>query len=305
MQTKTISIIVPAYNAQNTICMCIESLLHLEYPDEKPEIIIVDNNSTDNTQNLIKKYPVIYLLEEKKGPAAARNTGIKFANGSLIAFTDSDCIVDRYWLKKLVTGLDGPNIAGCGGDVIPFKVETYLDRYNAKMFWPIKKIIEGELYGYPYIITANALFRKSVLQEVGYFDESFPLAAHEDTDLGWRISQKGYELKYIPDAKIIHHHRTHILGLYKVGFKGGYGAEILYNKHKQFTLKRPLDVYIGIKRLISCFLILIKNSYKKNIIIFNFFDILFQTAYFSGFIYSKIKRSYKNILPAIFFTKSI
>lgn len=290
MQTKTISIVVPAFNAQNTISMCIESLINMDYPNNKPEIIIVDNNSTDNTKNLIKRYPVTYLLETKKGPAAARNAGIKFAYGELIAFTDSDCIVDRHWLKNLVSGIDGDDVAGCGGEALPYKVDTSLDKYSAKKFWPIRKIIGGELYGYPYIITANAIYRKSVLQEVGYFDESFPVAGHEDTDLGWRISQKGYKLKYIADAKIIHCHRTNLRGLYKVGFKGGYGAEILFNKHKTIKLKRPLNIKSIFKRLIRYLFYLIIHPFHGIETKFRFFDLLFQTAYFLGFMHSKLKR---------------
>lgn len=290
MLTKTISVVVPAFNAQKTISMCIESLINMDCPNNKPEIIIVDNNSTDNTKNIINRYPVTYLLEPRKGPAAARNAGIRFAHGEYIAFTDADCIVDRHWLKNLMAGLDGADLAGCGGEALPYKLDTSLDKYSAKMFWPIEKIIEGELYGYPYLITANALYRKSVLQEVGYFDESFPLAAHEDTDLGWRISQKGYKLKYIPDAKIIHCHRTNLLGLYKVGFKGGYGAEILFNKHKSINLKKPLNIIIILKRLIRHFLNLIKHPFHGIETKFRFFDLLFHTAYFLGFSHSKIKR---------------
>jgi cellulose synthase/poly-beta-1,6-N-acetylglucosamine synthase-like glycosyltransferase len=292
---KYVSVVVPAYNANSTISMCIESLLNLDYPKDKLEIILVDNNSSDETPDLIKAYPVTYLMEKKRGPAAARNTGAKFAKGEFIAFTDADCIVTINWLKHLINGMENSNVAGCGGEVLPYKVETSLDRYCAMMFWPIKRIIEGELYGYPYIITANAIYRKSVLEEVDYFDESFPVAAHEDTDLGWRISKKGGKLKYVPDAKLFHCHRTTLIGLYKVGFKGGYGADILYNKHINFKAKRPLNIIIELRRLIKCFLNLIINPNPEHEKVFDFFHILFRSAYLAGFINSKINRRLRRL----------
>ena len=90
-----ISVIVPVRNNEEMIGDCIESLLAQDYPKEDYEIIVVDNNSTDKTTDIIKKYPVKYLHEEKTGRGIARNTAVKTAFGEIIAFTDSDYIAFR------------------------------------------------------------------------------------------------------------------------------------------------------------------------------------------------------------------
>src|SRR3989339_1251365 len=99
---KTVSVIVPMFNAQATIRECIESLLRL---DPLPyEIIIVDNGSTDDSVASVEKVVkekemslVAILSEKERGPAAARNCGAKAAKGGILAFTDSDCTVPQDW----------------------------------------------------------------------------------------------------------------------------------------------------------------------------------------------------------------
>src|SRR3990170_3006911 len=101
-----ISVIVPVYNDAQRIGKCIESLLQQTYPHEKYEVIIIDNGSTDETREVIKKYPVKLLIEDKiQSSYAARNKGIKNAKGEVIAFTDSDCIPGNDWIERGVANL--------------------------------------------------------------------------------------------------------------------------------------------------------------------------------------------------------
>ena len=98
----SVTVVVPAYNSQETIAGCIESLVNLHYPREKLEIIVADNGSRDSTVAIASRYPVRVLREEQRGAAAARNCGIREARGEYIAFTDSDCQVAPDWLHELV-----------------------------------------------------------------------------------------------------------------------------------------------------------------------------------------------------------
>ena len=113
-----VSVVVPVFNGVRTIEELLTSLLALDYPVDRYEIIIVDNGSTDDTRQIVERYPVT-LLEEReiRGAAAARNKGIMHARGDIIAFTDADCVADRNWLKMLVTAHQDPTIGAFAGEV--------------------------------------------------------------------------------------------------------------------------------------------------------------------------------------------
>ncbi|MDY0128997.1 MAG: glycosyltransferase, partial [Methanosarcina vacuolata] len=97
MKYPFVSVVVGIRNEEKFIEECIESLLNLDYPRDSYEIIIVDGMSTDKTRDIVQKYPVKLLLNEKKNVAAARNLGVDNARGELVAFTDGDCKVDTQW----------------------------------------------------------------------------------------------------------------------------------------------------------------------------------------------------------------
>ena len=80
--------------------MCLDSLLNVDYPKEEIEIVVVDDGSIDNTKNIVGSYKKINLVsQEHKGPAAARNLGIKSSRGDIVVFTDSDCVVPKNWIE--------------------------------------------------------------------------------------------------------------------------------------------------------------------------------------------------------------
>src|SRR3989338_9183592 len=133
MQGKPkISVIVPVYNAHKTLPLCLDSLMALDFPKEDREIIVVDNNSTDGSKEIIRQYPVHYLFEAKKGRASARNRGVRSAGADLIAFIDADCIASRDWLKILFEAIQQGDAAICGGEIIAYKQETIFERYAEK-----------------------------------------------------------------------------------------------------------------------------------------------------------------------------
>ena len=127
MDNPKVSIIVIAYNEEKMLPLCLDSLMELDYPEDKLETILVDNNSTDRTKDIIRKYPVKYVFEHKRTRGAARNKGIKASSGEFIAFTDADCIVDRNWIRRLVQGFDSDNIGGCGGRIVTYQPKNWVE----------------------------------------------------------------------------------------------------------------------------------------------------------------------------------
>lgn len=193
----TISVIVPAYNAEKNIANHIESLLNLDYPTEFLEIIIIDNNSNDRTKEIVKQYPV-KLLEEKtiQSSYAARNLGIKTAKGDILAFTDADCIVDAQWIRNAIS---------CG-DMADLVAGNVIFTRNSKL--NIFEIYDSHFYKqqkYNASIgtstTANLIVKKSVFNLLG----PFPVQK-TGSDIRWtRIAtNKGFKLVYCENSKVFH-----------------------------------------------------------------------------------------------------
>src|SRR3989344_8949499 len=116
-----ISVVVPVYNGAKTLIACLDSLMNLNIGKEEIEIIVVDNNSTDETKEIIRRYPIVYLFEENRGRGWARNLGATYAKGEFVAFTDADCIVEKNWIFELLNGFkSNDQVAICGGKIIAY-----------------------------------------------------------------------------------------------------------------------------------------------------------------------------------------
>jgi glycosyltransferase involved in cell wall biosynthesis len=224
-----VSVIVPVYNAQETIRECISSLLELNYPKGSLELIFVNNASTDKTPEILKQYcnHIRTLHEVKKGPAAARNKGVLNARGEVIAFTDSDCVVDRDWLLNLIPSLEDPRVGIVGGAILARRPCNKIERFGEDIHDHETAINVNRL---PYVITMNWASRLSVLKELNLFDESFTRC--EDVDLSYRILQSGYRLAFKPQAIIYHKNENTYKGLFREGLLHGFYCVQTVKKHR-------------------------------------------------------------------------
>jgi len=226
-----VSVIVPVYNAEMTIEECLQSLLKLNYPREDVEFIIVNNASTDRTADIIDSYreKISMLYEEKKGPSAARNKGIMSASGKFVAFTDSDCVVDKDWLKYIIPPLQDDSIGIVGGKILAKHPCNNIEEFGEKIHDHNKAINE---FKPPYVITMNWASKLSVLKEVGLFDESFIRV--QDGDLSYRILQAGYKIIYRSEAIVYHSNEKTLSGLFHKGYLHGFHSVRVVKKHKIF-----------------------------------------------------------------------
>ncbi|MBS3054182.1 MAG: glycosyltransferase family 2 protein [Candidatus Aenigmarchaeota archaeon] len=184
-----ISVVVPAYNCRGTIDRCIQALKNLDFKNY--EIIIVDDGSTDGTQDMLKKAAsgkMRCMRQENAGPAAARNTGAKAARGEILAFTDSDCVPYPGWLDHVARQFADKGVVGVEG-----AIET--DRM-AVLTQSVKS--EGGRF-----LTANMFYRKKDFLAEGGFDERFRRAFREDTDMAIRMMSLG-RIVYEPTSKVYH-----------------------------------------------------------------------------------------------------
>ena len=231
MTPPAVSVVVPVYNGARTIAACIEAIGEQDYHGEM-EVVIVDNGSTDGTRDIIGRYRFARLATcATPGPAAARNAGIAATRHEIIAFTDSDCIPAPGWLSALVAALR-PAFAGAGGR-LESAARGPVEDVVAEISFDQRQSIESSL---PYVITANCMFRRDALSAVGGFDETFPIAGGEDTDLGWRMIQGGAQFTYAQDALCLHNHPTRMIDLISQRVRYGYAMSLLWDKYRATAL---------------------------------------------------------------------
>jgi glycosyltransferase involved in cell wall biosynthesis len=228
----SVSVIVPVYNAERTLEDCMDSVLELDYPRESKELIFVDNSSTDGTAEILRRSPgeSRILFERKRGPAAARNKGIMNSMGDVIAFTDSDCVVDKDWLRKIVMPLQNEGVGIVGGRILATRPCNKVEEFGETIHDHGKAINE---YKPPYVMTMNWASRRSVLNEVGLFDERF--IRGQDVDLSWRIFQKGYRLVYEPEAVVRHRNERTLSGLFREGYVHGFASVRGLKQHRDLV----------------------------------------------------------------------
>lgn len=239
-EVKKISVVVAAYNSKRTIGETIEALLSQDWPKNKLEIIVVDDGSTDKTAEIVKNYPVKYLYQENKGPATARNYGWRSARGEIICFTDSDCVPEKEWISKIINRYTSDDIAGVGGSYDIINSDNLLARCVHE------EIIQRHSRSpkqVNYLGGFNVSYRRSVLEEVGGFDESYPDASAEDNELAYKVVKRGYKLIFEKDIKVGHYHPAKLSGYLKRQMKHGFWRMKLYRDHPDMSKG---DVYAGL-----------------------------------------------------------
>ncbi len=238
----TVTVVVPVYNGAMTIARCLESLLAQTYPADKYEIFVVENGSTDETTTVVGKYPVSLFHNEVRGPAAARNRGIRESTADIIAFTDADCIVTPNWLAELMIPYTDPTISGVGGDIQPYRhpertlIELFNDQHS-----PWMNYLEGKPEFLPQLYTPNASYRRALLVAIEGFDER--LLTGEDVEMSWRIQMKlDAKLIFTPRAVVYHHHRSTRQGLSRQYRQYGFGEillDTLFGAYPGYPRSRP------------------------------------------------------------------
>jgi cellulose synthase/poly-beta-1,6-N-acetylglucosamine synthase-like glycosyltransferase len=223
--TVKVSIVVASYNSQDTIEECLKSILSLNYPAGFFEIIVMDGGSKDDTVKIAQKYPIKVVSIRLNAPAAY-NYAMKIALHPILGFIDADAKVEVEWLKKLVPRLSDPNVAGVSGSIETWNSENPWARcigYELKNRYQRIRKYTGR------IATMNLLLKKAIIEEAGGWDEKLP--SQYDTDLGFRISAKGYQIAYEPNAVCYHFNRPTLKAYYRQQLQYGKNTLKLYFKH--------------------------------------------------------------------------
>jgi O-antigen biosynthesis protein len=225
-----VSVVICAYNAERTMRQCLESLNRLDYPNF--EVVIVDDGSRDATAQIAGEFPAFRLIRQpNKGLSVARNVGLHAALGDIIAYTDSDCVVDQHWLSFMVRAMLDQGLDACGGpNYAPHEDGWVEGCVAASPGAPSHVLIDDDRA--EHLPGCNMVYCKAVLADIGGFDPQFT-AAGDDVDICWRLVSAGYTLGYCPSAFVWHFRRNTVRAYY--GQQRGYGkAEaMLYFKYPE------------------------------------------------------------------------
>jgi hypothetical protein len=188
-----VSVIIPTYNHAQFLRGAIESVLHQSFKDY--EIIIIDDGSTDSTQQVVKPYlkSCLYIYQENKGRGGARNTGLKKAQGEYIAFLDADDLWLPEKLKIQINYLKAhPELAFVFSDFIVISSSGEKIRHIGGFKKDLLHLIQEN-----FIPTLTVVAKKECFEKVGFFNETLPYA--EDYEMWLRITQS-YSLGYLPQV---------------------------------------------------------------------------------------------------------
>ncbi|MFZ3059453.1 MAG: glycosyltransferase family 2 protein [Candidatus Methanoperedens sp.] len=217
MSGQKVSIVVVNYNGKKYLNACLSSMENQTYHDF--EVIFVDNASTDTSVEYVKAhFPSVRIIENEKnyGFAKGNNIGIKEAKGDLIATLNNDTEVTPAWLEELVRSINSDeNVGMCASKLLFMKKRKMINStgicisrsgacWDRGMFECDNGQYEsiGEVFG---PCAGAAMYRKSMLEEIGLFDEDF-YAYMEDADLAFRGRLAGWKCLYVPKAVVYHVH---------------------------------------------------------------------------------------------------
>lgn len=199
-----VSVVIPVYNDRERLALCLDALAAQSYPMDRVEVLVVDNGSDEPPEEVVARHPFSRLLHESKpGSYCARNRALEEAQGELLAFTDSDCLPSREWLKSGIALVESHD----GGAVVGGAIEVFaLDEQNptAVELYDIAHGLRQESYvnNAHYAATANLFTSRRVMESVGAFNGL--LKSSGDSEWGQRAHADGWPIVFSAQALIRH-----------------------------------------------------------------------------------------------------
>lgn len=214
LESPYVSVVVPTRARPQFLRNCLESLLNLDYPADRYEIIVVEDG-TEVGQEVTEEasrhspVPVRYRRIPHSGAATSRNVGLQLAGGEVVAFIDDDGMAVPGWLRRHVQGLLKDGVAGVGGRVSPEYPEPAIEAGmgpGGELEWSSFNATPPTIEEVDHLPGGNMSFWRRALIEVRGLDTRYTRRGswREDTDLCVRLRQRGYRLLYDGEARIIH-----------------------------------------------------------------------------------------------------
>ncbi len=240
-----VSVLMPTYNRSDSLIKTLQALERQSADLHQFEVVVIDDGSTDATrlrqEACSQSTPLALLyvrLAENGGPARARNEGLARCRGRVVIIIGDDIepaesfVAKHQAFHRLYPGIEW---ALLGHVCFPEELRGnafmhWLETDGRKYFFDYAALKNGEEAGPLFFSTCNVSVKMELLQQSGWFDESFPHASHEDLELGYRLADKGMHLVYDSSVLGVHWHNLTTAGIARRIYLMGYSADIFWHK---------------------------------------------------------------------------
>lgn len=292
LKMKLITIAICTYNRTKFLELCINSIANQNHFSDDIEVLIIDNNSTEDISSVVNKYQSLIpnlrvVIERKAGLSNARNRAIIESEGEWIAYIDDDTLLFQNYIEIALKVLKESDFDAFGGNI-------YSKYLNKKPKW-IKEDFEGytkyfdkieRIYNSSIVFGGNMIINKSLLNEIGGFNENLGMkfgniGYGEETELIKKFIELNYKVGFVPDLSVYHHvlpYKLKLIWQLKSFYKKGIAWERINDLKKSALIMIIHIIWNILKKTIKLpfnLIKLLKKDYYWQNLILDFFDSIF------------------------------
>ncbi len=229
-RNAAVSIVIPAYNAEETIGRAVRCSRAQRWEGEPPEVIVVDDGSTDRTAEEARCAGARLIGAANAGPAAARNVGWRESSGEFVFFTDSDCFPREGWVRRLMALLADEKAGAAGGSYAAANGERLLAACIQEEI-----ALRHEKMGrrVRFLGSFNLAVKRDLLEKLDGFSTLYRRPSGEDNDFSYRARKAGYLLLFDKDALVDHVHPVSLGRYLREQARHGFWRMKLYRTHPE------------------------------------------------------------------------
>jgi glycosyltransferase involved in cell wall biosynthesis len=232
------SIIVPTYNRPAQLKSCLQSLSQLDYPNDRYEVIVVDDGSEEPPDGVVsaflEKININLFTQRNLGPASARNKGAAHAKGTFLAFTDDDCLPAPDWIKKIADRFKNTPDHLIGGLIVNALPDNPYSTASQLLIDYLYSYYNADHNRARFFTSNNIAVSSELFRAVGGFNTVFTRSAGEDRAFCYSWLHHGYKASYAPEAVIYHFNVQSFRAFWRQHFHYGRGAYSFHRARSKF-----------------------------------------------------------------------